>query len=261
VLWIKSQLADYDVLYDKVSIFYDNTSAISISDNPVLHSRTKHIDIKYHFIRDHILKDDIKLYFVPTDLQLADIFTKPLAEPSFTRLVAELDAIATLGLSDEKEPERTSEDLAHLSPLRLRFFSPSWKVLMTYLITSATFKPSSTSEVPLTSHMRKIDKISEEDNAEGTGDMSLFGTSVHPVSHPKAKTDKKRRTKKNTSSSEPNVSRVVETPTTQASVSQTADASEVPADTTNQSQEASKSTEEQVNQPQTADAEKVPVFK
>ncbi|GKB29654.1 retrovirus-related pol polyprotein from transposon TNT 1-94 [Tanacetum coccineum] len=84
------QLADYDVLYDTVPIFYDNTSAIAISNNPVLHSRTKHIDIRYHFIRDHILKGYIELYFVPTNLQLADIFTKPLVEPSFTRLVAEL---------------------------------------------------------------------------------------------------------------------------------------------------------------------------
>ncbi|GJV32405.1 retrovirus-related pol polyprotein from transposon TNT 1-94 [Tanacetum coccineum] len=90
VLWIKSQLADYDVLYDKVPIFCDNTSAIAISNNPVLHSRTKHIDIRYHFIRDHILKGDIELHFVPIELQLADIFTKPLAEPNFTRLVAEL---------------------------------------------------------------------------------------------------------------------------------------------------------------------------
>ncbi|GJT44832.1 retrovirus-related pol polyprotein from transposon TNT 1-94 [Tanacetum coccineum] len=90
VLWIKSQLADYDVLYDKVPIFCDNTSAIAISNNPVLHSRTKHIDIRYHFIRDHILKGDIELHFIPTDLQLAYIFTKPLAEPSFTRLVAKL---------------------------------------------------------------------------------------------------------------------------------------------------------------------------
>ncbi|GJT15511.1 retrovirus-related pol polyprotein from transposon TNT 1-94 [Tanacetum coccineum] len=73
-----------------VPIFCDNTSAIAISNNPVLHSKTKHIDIRYHFIRDHILKGDIELHFVPTDLQLTDIFTKPLAEPSFTRLVAEL---------------------------------------------------------------------------------------------------------------------------------------------------------------------------
>ncbi|GJR53826.1 retrovirus-related pol polyprotein from transposon TNT 1-94 [Tanacetum coccineum] len=83
VLWIKIQLADYDVLYEKVLIFCDNTSAIAISNNLVLHSRTKHIDIRYYFIRDHILKGDIELHFVPTDLQLADIFTKPLAEPSF----------------------------------------------------------------------------------------------------------------------------------------------------------------------------------
>ncbi|GJS82736.1 retrovirus-related pol polyprotein from transposon TNT 1-94 [Tanacetum coccineum] len=109
VLWIKSQLADYDVLYDKVPIFCDNTSAIAISNNPVLHSRTKHIDIRYHCIKDHILKGDIELYFVPIDLQLADIFTKPLAEPSFTRLVAELDGhIAfnnSVALLDSKIPE------------------------------------------------------------------------------------------------------------------------------------------------------------
>ncbi|GKB20061.1 hypothetical protein Tco_0853984 [Tanacetum coccineum] len=53
-------------------------------------AETKHIDIRYHFIRDHILKGDIELHFLPTELQLADIFMKPLAEPSFTRLVTEL---------------------------------------------------------------------------------------------------------------------------------------------------------------------------
>ncbi|GJR20371.1 hypothetical protein Tco_0968898 [Tanacetum coccineum] len=91
VMYIKSQLVDYDILYDKVPIFCDNTNAIAISNNLVLHFRTKHIDIRYHFIRDHILKGDIELHFVPTDLQLADIFTKSLAGLSFTRLVAELD--------------------------------------------------------------------------------------------------------------------------------------------------------------------------
>ncbi|GJU56120.1 reverse transcriptase domain-containing protein [Tanacetum coccineum] len=74
-----------------VPIFCDNTSAIAISNNPVLHSRTKHIDIRYHFIRDYILKGDIELRFLPTELQLVDIFTKPLAEPRFTRVVAELE--------------------------------------------------------------------------------------------------------------------------------------------------------------------------
>ncbi|GKB60828.1 hypothetical protein Tco_0917014 [Tanacetum coccineum] len=73
-----------------VPIFCDNTSAIAISNNPVFYSRTKHIDIRYHFIRDHILKGDIELHFIPTEYQQADIFTKPLDEPTFTKLKAEL---------------------------------------------------------------------------------------------------------------------------------------------------------------------------
>ncbi|GJW39955.1 retrovirus-related pol polyprotein from transposon TNT 1-94 [Tanacetum coccineum] len=59
ILWMKSQLSYYDIHYKMVPIFCDNTSAIAISNNPILHSRTKHIDITYHFIRDHILKGDI----------------------------------------------------------------------------------------------------------------------------------------------------------------------------------------------------------
>ncbi|GJR10075.1 hypothetical protein Tco_0792727 [Tanacetum coccineum] len=88
ILWMKSQLTDYDIIYERVP---DNTSAIAISNNPVLHSRTKHIDIRYHFIRDHILKGDIELHFIPTPYQLADIFTKPLDEPTLKRLIGELE--------------------------------------------------------------------------------------------------------------------------------------------------------------------------
>ncbi|GKD82490.1 retrovirus-related pol polyprotein from transposon TNT 1-94 [Tanacetum coccineum] len=90
ILWMKSQLTDYDIIYEKVPIFCDNTSAIAISNNPVLHSRTKHIDIIYHFIRDLILKGDIELHFILTQYQLADIFTKPLDELTFKRLIVEL---------------------------------------------------------------------------------------------------------------------------------------------------------------------------
>nr|GEU64968.1 retrovirus-related Pol polyprotein from transposon TNT 1-94 [Tanacetum cinerariifolium] len=67
VLWMKSQVDDYDIFYNKVPIFCNNSGVITISNNSVLHSRTKHIEIKYHFIRDHILKGDIELHFVPTD--------------------------------------------------------------------------------------------------------------------------------------------------------------------------------------------------
>ena len=90
ILWMKSQLSDYDIHYKMVPIFCDNTSAIAISNNPVLHSRTKHIDIRYHFIRDHILKGEIELHFIPTEYQLADIFTKPLDEARFVNLRGEL---------------------------------------------------------------------------------------------------------------------------------------------------------------------------
>ncbi|GJS99617.1 retrovirus-related pol polyprotein from transposon TNT 1-94 [Tanacetum coccineum] len=77
IIWMKTQLNDYDIHYKMVPIFCDNTSAIAISNNPVLYSRTKRIDIRYHFIGDHILKGDIELHFIPTEYQLADIFTKP----------------------------------------------------------------------------------------------------------------------------------------------------------------------------------------
>ncbi|GKC64353.1 retrovirus-related pol polyprotein from transposon TNT 1-94 [Tanacetum coccineum] len=90
ILWMKSQLSDNDIHYKMVPIFCDNTIAIAISNNPVLHSRTKHIDIRYHLIRDHILKEAIELYFIPTEYQLVDIFTKPLDEPTFTSLKAKL---------------------------------------------------------------------------------------------------------------------------------------------------------------------------
>ena len=74
----------------KIPIMCDNTSAISIVANPVDHSRTKHIDIRYHFIREHALKGTITLHYVPTTKQLADIFTKPLDEATFNMLVSDI---------------------------------------------------------------------------------------------------------------------------------------------------------------------------
>nr|GEY94074.1 retrovirus-related Pol polyprotein from transposon TNT 1-94 [Tanacetum cinerariifolium] len=88
ILWMKIQLSDYDIHYKMVPMFCDNTNTIAISNNLILHSRTKHIDIRYHFIKDHILKGNIELHFIPTEYQLADIFTKPLNELTFTRLKA-----------------------------------------------------------------------------------------------------------------------------------------------------------------------------
>ena len=87
---MKNQLADYDLDFSKIPIMCDNTSAIAITYNPVQHSKTKHIDIRYHFIRNHVMKGDVEIYFIPTDDQLADIFTKPSDEKRFKDLVSRL---------------------------------------------------------------------------------------------------------------------------------------------------------------------------
>ena len=87
---MKNQLLNYGLQVDRIPIFCDNTSAIAITENLVQHSRTKHIDIKYHFIREHVMNGTVELHFVQSEKQLADIFTKPLDESTFTRLVSEL---------------------------------------------------------------------------------------------------------------------------------------------------------------------------
>ncbi|GJU71431.1 hypothetical protein Tco_1262836 [Tanacetum coccineum] len=79
VLWMRTQLTDYGFFYDKVPIYCDSKSAIAISCNPVQHTRTKQIDVGYHFIKDHVEKGTIELYFVGTEFQLADLFTKSLS--------------------------------------------------------------------------------------------------------------------------------------------------------------------------------------
>ena len=94
ILWMKHQLQDYGLQYSKIPIYCDNQSAIAIIGNPVHHSMTKHISIKYHFIREHVMDGTIEMHFVPIDQQLADIFTKPLCEATFTKLVNELGMIS-----------------------------------------------------------------------------------------------------------------------------------------------------------------------
>jgi hypothetical protein len=93
LLWMKRTLKDYGINLKKVPLLCDNESAIKISQNPVQHSRTKHIEIRYHFLRDHVLKGDIVISHVKTEDQLADIFTKPLDEKRFSALRCELNIL------------------------------------------------------------------------------------------------------------------------------------------------------------------------
>ena len=93
ILYMKQTLLDYEVVLDKVPLLCDNESAVKLANNPVQHTRTKHIDIRHHFLRDHVAKGDISLENVGTENQLADIFTKPLDEARFCMLRNELNVL------------------------------------------------------------------------------------------------------------------------------------------------------------------------
>jgi len=82
-LWLRQQLSDFGILLNKISINCDNTSAINLSKNPVMHSRTKHIEIRHHFLREHIANGTCDIKFIGTEFQLVDLFTKPLVKDKF----------------------------------------------------------------------------------------------------------------------------------------------------------------------------------
>ncbi|GJW47605.1 hypothetical protein Tco_0079251 [Tanacetum coccineum] len=77
-LWMRSQLADYGLGFNKIPVYCDNKSVIALCCNNVQHSRSKHIDIRFHFIKEQVENGVVELYFVNTEYQLVDIFTKAL---------------------------------------------------------------------------------------------------------------------------------------------------------------------------------------
>ena len=93
LLWMRQTLHDFGCHFTKIPLLCDNESAIKLANNPVSHSRTKHIDIHHHFLRDHETKGDIEIRHVSTEMQLADIFTKPLNESRFCALHSELNIL------------------------------------------------------------------------------------------------------------------------------------------------------------------------
>nr|GEY15230.1 retrovirus-related Pol polyprotein from transposon TNT 1-94 [Tanacetum cinerariifolium] len=83
VMWMRTQLQDYEFNYNKIPLYCDSQSTIAISCKPVQYSRTKHIHTQYHFIKEQVENGIIELYFVRTEYQLADMFTKALPEDRF----------------------------------------------------------------------------------------------------------------------------------------------------------------------------------
>jgi hypothetical protein len=96
---MKQTLRDFGCEFNKIPLLCDNESAIKLANNHVQHSRTKHIDIRHHFLRDHEAKGDIELFHVSTENQLADIFTKPLDETRFCFLRSELNILDSRNVS------------------------------------------------------------------------------------------------------------------------------------------------------------------
>nr|GEW59880.1 putative ribonuclease H-like domain-containing protein [Tanacetum cinerariifolium] len=91
VSWSSKKQDNYGFYFDKIPMYCDSKAAIAISCNPVQHSCTKHIDVRYHFIKEKVEKCIVELFFVGTEYQLADLFNKALPEERFKYLVRRLD--------------------------------------------------------------------------------------------------------------------------------------------------------------------------
>ncbi|GJX24808.1 retrovirus-related pol polyprotein from transposon TNT 1-94 [Tanacetum coccineum] len=90
ILWMRSQLIDYGFRFNKIPMYYDNKSVIALCCNNVQHSRSKHIDIRFHFIKEHVENWVIELYIVNTEYQLANILTKALCRERIEFLINNL---------------------------------------------------------------------------------------------------------------------------------------------------------------------------
>ena len=94
VEWMKQTLQDIKIVFEEpTTIYYDNTSAISLSKNHVQHSKSKHIPIKYHYLRDQASCKNIKLEYIPTQEHIADDFTKPLRRDVVEYLMQRLGVV------------------------------------------------------------------------------------------------------------------------------------------------------------------------
>ncbi|GJZ71514.1 hypothetical protein Tco_0635365 [Tanacetum coccineum] len=108
ILWMRSQLTDYGLVFNKIPLYCDNKSSIALCCNNVQHSRINHIDIRHHFIKEQGENGVVELYFVITEYQLENIFTKPLAREPLEFLIKKLGmqsmSLETLKkLADEEE--------------------------------------------------------------------------------------------------------------------------------------------------------------
>ncbi|KAJ9541453.1 hypothetical protein OSB04_027959 [Centaurea solstitialis] len=147
VLWMQSQLRDYGLEYKKIPIYCDSKSAIAISANPVQHSKTKHIDIRYHFLKDNVEKENIEMYFVNTEYQLADLFTKALDEKRFKFLISRLE------MEDYTFPDSDDMAISDIISVQSSPRNPNADADR-QLIRPSLYQPSISNNVPFNPHAR-----------------------------------------------------------------------------------------------------------
>jgi hypothetical protein len=98
IIWIVHTMRDFGVIFERVPLMCDNTSAIFVAKNLVFHKRMRHLERRDHFLRDHTKKGDLEMRYIDTERQLADIFTKPLDASRFATLWGEIGVCHPYGL-------------------------------------------------------------------------------------------------------------------------------------------------------------------
>ncbi|GJV32638.1 hypothetical protein Tco_1393038 [Tanacetum coccineum] len=116
IQWMRSQLTDYGFAFNNIPLYCDNRSAIALCCNNVQHSRSKHIDIRHHFIREQVENEVVELYFVTIDYQLADIFTKVLPRERFEFLLPRL-GMKSMSSETLKRLQEEKDDYFKLQPV------------------------------------------------------------------------------------------------------------------------------------------------
>nr|GEW53997.1 copia protein [Tanacetum cinerariifolium] len=121
ILWMRSQLTDYGFTFNKISLYCNNKSVNALCYNNVQHFKAKHIDARYHFIKEQIENGIVELYFVRTEYQLADIFTKPLPRERFNFLIEKL-CMRSMSPKMLKRLTEEEDEIIHLFELRELLF-------------------------------------------------------------------------------------------------------------------------------------------
>ena len=114
-IWLKSFACELGELGedDSILVFEDNQGSIALAKNPEFHKRTKHIDIRYHFVREKVESGEVTIEYCPTQDMLADIMTKPIAAPQFAALRSKLGILVGRESSGSVDDIDSDVDTSH----------------------------------------------------------------------------------------------------------------------------------------------------